>query len=82
MPGIHFEDEAQMFAYKAWDTLKLEPPCNLDIVAQRLGLEIHTREFEEGIDGIYLRLPGAPPIIAINNLYVKPHARKRIHSCS
>lgn len=66
-----------MFAHKAWKTLKLVPPVDLSIVAGRLGLEVCEREFVGEIDGVYLRLPDAPPVIAINNSYLKPLARKR-----
>lgn len=77
MTRLHFEDEAELFAHKAWQTLKLEPPVDLRLVAERLGLEIHEREFVEEIDGLYLRLPGAPPIIAVNNSYTRPLTRRR-----
>jgi Zn-dependent peptidase ImmA (M78 family) len=49
----------------------------LGLVAKRLGIEVHEREFVEEIDGVYLRLPGAPPVIALNNSYIKPPARRR-----
>lgn len=74
---LHFEDESELFAHKAWQTLGLEPPVDLSIVAGRLGIEVHEREFVEQIDGLYLRLPGAPPVIAVNNCYVKPLVRRR-----
>jgi len=74
---LHFEDEAELLAHKAWETLKLEPPADLARVAAKLGIEIHEREFVEEIDGLYLRMPDVPPIIAINNSYTKPPARKR-----
>jgi Zn-dependent peptidase ImmA (M78 family) len=74
---LHFDDEAELFAHKAWKTLKLEPPADLARVAQRLGIEVCEREFVREIDGLYLRLPDAPPVIAINSLYVKPLARRR-----
>lgn len=66
-----------MFAHKAWETLKLEPPADLSRVAERLGIEVCEREFVTEIDGIYLKLPDAPPVIAINNSYVKPLPRRR-----
>lgn len=66
-----------MFAHKAWETLKLEPPVDLSRVAERLGIEVCEREFVREIDGLYLRLPDAPPVIAVNNSYVKPAARRR-----
>ncbi|MGI6295813.1 MAG: ImmA/IrrE family metallo-endopeptidase [Armatimonadota bacterium] len=77
MRRLHFADEAELYAHKAWHTLKLEPPADLYIVADKLGIEICEREFAREIDGLYLRLPGAPPVIAINNSYVKPTVRRR-----
>ena len=77
MARLHFEDEAELFAHKAWDTLKLEPPVDLGRVATRLGIEVCEREFVPEIDGVYLRLSDAPPVIAVNNSYTKPLARKR-----
>lgn len=77
MARLHFEDEAERFAHKAWETLKLEPPVDLGRVAERLGIEVCEREFVREIDGVYLRLPDAPPVIAINNSYTKPSTRRR-----
>ncbi|MDH7601102.1 MAG: ImmA/IrrE family metallo-endopeptidase [Armatimonadota bacterium] len=77
MSGLHFEDEAERLAYKAWRTLKLEPPADLDRVAEKLGLVVEYREFVPQIDGFYLRLPHTPPIIAVNSSYVKPLERRR-----
>lgn len=77
MAKLHFEDEAELFAHKAWETLKLEAPADLSVVTGKLGIEVHEREFVEEIDGLYLRLPGAPPLIVINSLYIKPFVRKR-----
>ncbi|NLN77184.1 MAG: ImmA/IrrE family metallo-endopeptidase [Armatimonadetes bacterium] len=77
MARLHFTDEAEMYAYKAWQTLKLEPPADLQKVAQRLGIEVCEREFSGEVDGLYLRLPDVPPIIAINNSYIKPQVRRR-----
>jgi len=74
---LHFDDEAELFAHKAWKTLNLEPPADLGIVASRLGIVVEEKEFAEEIDGFYLRLPGAPPIIAVNNSYTKPPTRRR-----
>jgi Zn-dependent peptidase ImmA (M78 family) len=74
---LHFEDEAELFAHKAWKTLKLEPPADLARVAKRLGIEVSEQEFVSEIDGLYLRLPDAPPVIALNNTYAKPLARRR-----
>lgn len=77
MARVHFEDEAELFAHKAWQTLGLTPPADLGAVAARLGVEVHEREFVEEVDGLYLRLPDAPPVIAINSVYTKPLARRR-----
>lgn len=77
MASLHFEDEAELFAYKAWETLKLVPPVDLNVVAGRLGIEVCEREFVGEVDGLYLRLPDAPPVIAINSIYTKPPVRKR-----
>jgi Zn-dependent peptidase ImmA (M78 family) len=77
MSRLHFAEEAELFAHKAWSTLKLEPPADLEKVAARLKLVVEEREFVPEVDGVYLRLPGAPPVIALNNSYVKPPARRR-----
>ncbi|MCE5322239.1 ImmA/IrrE family metallo-endopeptidase [bacterium] len=77
MSRLHFQDEAELYAYKAWKTLGLEPPVDLDLVASRLGIDVHERDFVAEIDGVYLRLPGAPPVIAINNSYTISPARRR-----
>lgn len=77
MHRLHFEDEAEMFAHKAWETLQLDAPVDLNRVAARLGLDVTEKEFVEEIDGFYLRIPGAPPVIAINNSYTKPISRRR-----
>ncbi len=77
MTRLHFEDEAELFAHKAWASLKLEPPADLSAVARRLGIKVEEREFVEDIDGMYLRLPGMPPVIALNNAYTKSMARRR-----
>ncbi len=74
---IHYEDAAEMFAHKAWTRLGLEPPVDLAKVAERLGIEVYEREFEEEIDGVYVRLPGSPPVIAVNSSYQKPLVRRR-----
>lgn len=66
-----------MYAHKAWQTLHLEPPADLYVVAEKLGIEVCEREFAGEIDGLYLRLPDAPPIVAINNSFVKPPVRRR-----
>lgn len=77
MSKLHFEDEAALYAHKAWQTLKLEPPADLARVAGRLGIEVHEREFVEEIDGLYIRMVDAPPVIAINTAYFKPLVRRR-----
>ena len=77
MTTLRFEDEAELFAHKAWQTLKLEPPADLEKVATRLKIVIEEREFVGEVDGVYLRLPGAPPVIALNNSYIKSPARRR-----
>jgi len=77
MARLRFEDEAELFAHKAWETLKLEPPADLSRVAERLGIEVCEQKFVPEVDGLYLRLPDAPPVIAINNSYTKPLACKR-----
>ncbi len=77
MTRLHFTDEAELYAHKAWQTLKLEPPADLYLVADKLGIEVCEREFSGEIDGLYLRLPDAPPIIAINNSFAKPPVRRR-----
>ena len=77
MTRVHFNDEAEMFAHKAWTALKLTPPADLDLVARKLGVDLHRREFVPEIDGMYLRVPGCPPVIAINSSYVKPVGRQR-----
>jgi Zn-dependent peptidase ImmA (M78 family) len=74
---VHFTDEAEMFAHKAWSALALTPPADVDVVAQKLGIDIVRQEFVPEIDGLYLRIPGCPPVIAINCSYVKPHGRQR-----
>ena len=77
MPRLHFEQEAELYAHKAWQTLKLELPVDLGIVAGRLGIEVHREEFVEEIDGLYLRLVDGPAVIALNSSYVKPESRRR-----
>ncbi len=77
MSRLHFEDEAELFAHKAWETLKIEPPVDLYLVAKRLGIEVAEQEFVPEIDGLYLRLPDAPPVIGVNNSYTKPLPRRR-----
>ncbi len=77
MSKLHFESESELLAYKAWRTLALEPPVDLDRVAAKLNLIVEYREFVPQIDGLYLRLPGAPPVIAINSSYLKPLERRR-----
>lgn len=74
---LHFEQEAELYAHKAWQTLKLELPVDIDLVAGRLGIEIHREEFVEEIDGLYLRLVDGPVVIALNSSYVKSESRRR-----
>ena len=74
MARLRFEDEAELFAHKAWETLKLEPPVDLGRVAAALGIEVCEREFVPRDRRPLSRLPDAPPVIAINNLYTKPPA--------
>ncbi|MBI2844833.1 MAG: ImmA/IrrE family metallo-endopeptidase [Armatimonadetes bacterium] len=80
MADLYFTDDAERFAYKAWETLKLEPPVDVDRIAERLGVDLYREEFVEEIDGFYLRIPGAPPVVAINNSYIKPCGRQRFTS--
>lgn len=77
MAGIYFTNDAERFAHKAWETLKLEAPVDVSKVVERLGIDIYYQEFVEEIDGIYLLVPGAPPVIGINNSYLKPLGRQR-----
>lgn len=77
MTKLHFADDAESFARKAWETLGLGAPVDLGIVAARLGIVVHEREFVEEVEGFYLRLPPAPPVIAVNNFYAKPLACRR-----
>jgi Zn-dependent peptidase ImmA (M78 family) len=75
--GLHFIDDAERFAHRAWESLKLEPPADVNKVAERLGIHLYKEEFVQEIDGLYLRMPDAPPIIAINCSYLKPPGRQR-----
>jgi Zn-dependent peptidase ImmA (M78 family) len=75
--SVHFTDEAEMFAHKAWNALGLTPPADVDLVAQKLGIDMVRQEFVPEIDGLYLRIPGCPPVIAINSTYIKPPGRQR-----
>ncbi len=78
MAGIYFETDAERLAHQAWETLKLEPPVDLDYVAQRLGITVDRVEFLEEIDGFYTRHPeDNTPLVAINSSYLKPLARQR-----
>ncbi|MDO8589066.1 MAG: ImmA/IrrE family metallo-endopeptidase [Armatimonadota bacterium] len=77
MTRVHFTSEAEMFAHKAWDTLELTPPADVDLVARKLGIDLHRQEFVPEIDGLYLKIPGCPPVIAVNSSYVKPPGRQR-----
>lgn len=66
-----------MLAHKAWDTLLLSPPVDLSRVAGSLGLHLCEKEFDDSIDGLYVRLPEGFARIGINNLYTKPMTRRR-----
>ena len=77
MSRIYFTEEAEMFAHKAWSALSLAPPANVDLVARKLGIDVVRRDFVPEIDGLYLRIPGCPPVIAVNSLYTKPLSRQR-----
>lgn len=70
-------DDVERYAHQAWESLKLEPPVDVDKVACRLGIDIYREEFVEQIDGLYLRMPDAPPVIAVNSSYLKPPGRQR-----
>lgn len=77
MARLYFTHEAERFAFRAWESLKLEPPVDVDRVAKKLGVEICREEFVEQIDGFYFRVPDGPPVIAVNNSYLKPPGRQR-----
>jgi Zn-dependent peptidase ImmA (M78 family) len=77
LANVYFESDAERFAHKAWETLKLEPPADLDLVARRLGIEVDRHEFDEQVDGFYTRLPDGTPLAVVNSSYVKPLARQR-----
>ena len=74
---LYFNDQSEYFAHQAWKNLKLDLPVDLSVVANKLSIVVEEREFDESIDGLYLRMPGAPAIIAINSSYVKPISRRR-----
>jgi Zn-dependent peptidase ImmA (M78 family) len=75
--ALHFEDEAQRYAFRAWESLKLEAPVDIGKVADKLGIDLYKEEFVQEIDGLYLLVPGAPPVIAVNSSYLKPPGRQR-----
>ncbi len=77
MPKLYFADEAERFAHRIWDALKLELPVDINKVAEKLGIDIYYEPFIEQIDGFYLLIPDAPPVIAVNNHYIKPLGRQR-----
>lgn len=77
MAGVHFIDDAERFAHRAWESLKLEPPVDVSKVAKRLGIELYKEEFVPEVDGLYLLIPGAPPVVAVNCSYLKPPGRQR-----
>lgn len=73
----YFSTEAERFAFQAWHTLKLSAPVDVERVADRLNIDVYYEEFVSEIDGVYLRMPGVPPVIAVNNTYTKPLGRRR-----
>lgn len=77
MARVYFADDAERFAWQAWKSLKLEPPVDVGKVARRLGIDLYREDFVEQIDGLYLRMPDAPPVIAVNSSYLKPPGRQR-----
>lgn len=77
MVSVRFEDEAERFAYQAWNALALTPPVDLERVADRLGIRLYREPFVEEIDGIYIRIPGVPPVVAVNSSPFKPLSRQR-----
>lgn len=77
MSKLYYTDEAEMLAHKAWETLQLSPPVDLYRVAESLSLNICEREFDDSIDGVYVRLPEGYSRIGLNNLYTKPMSRRR-----
>lgn len=76
MSEPYYIDEAQMLAYKAWNTLRLTPPADLYRVAQSLKLDVCEREFVDAIDGVYVRLPDGRGRIGLNSIYTKPISRR------
>ncbi|MEN6371891.1 MAG: ImmA/IrrE family metallo-endopeptidase [Armatimonadota bacterium] len=76
MTRLYFTDDAERFAHQAWEALKLEPPVEVEKVAKRLGIDLYREQFVEQIDGLYLRMSDAPPVIAINSSYLKPPGRQ------
>lgn len=74
---LTFQDEAEMLAHKVWETLKLEPPVDLKLVASRLGINVVEQDFSEEIDGFYIKTAGYRPVIALNICYLKPPERRR-----
>ena len=77
MHKLYFSEEAELFANSAWKSLQLEPPVDVERVAHKLGIDIYYEPFVEEIDGFYLLIPGAPPVIAVNSSYLKPPGRRR-----
>lgn len=77
LPKVHFWDDAERLAHSAWESLSLEPPAELRRVAKKLGIDLYFEPFVEEIDGFYLLMPGAPPVVAVNSSYLKPLGRQR-----
>ncbi len=77
MASVRFEDDAERFAHQAWKSLGLTPPVDLERVTERLGIRLYREEFVEEIDGLYLQIPGAPPVVAVNSSPFKPVSRQR-----
>lgn len=69
--------EAQLCAKRMWNDFDLEIPVDLEAAALKLGIDIYKRPFVEEIDGFFLLLPSAPPIIVINNSCHKSFMRQR-----
>ncbi len=77
MPKPYFCDDAERFAYQAWHTLKLTAPVDLDMLANKLRIDMYYELLVPEIDGFYLEIPDAPAIILVNTSYTKPLGRRR-----
>lgn len=77
MSKLYFSTEAEMLTHKAWESLRLSPPVDLYAVAKSLKIEVAEREFDESIDGIYVRLPSGYARVGLNTIYTKPLSRRR-----